>query len=132
MSTKMKAALSAVIVGLILGTPGIGTASATTSPSTAQSREGYPCQLFQFCAWDETGPYPPTLLYTRGGTIPCGLEIDLPGGVRNRFGSINNMTSGTWELKDGSRVVFVADENSYGNLPAVAQNNVDNLRFICT
>jgi hypothetical protein len=42
------------------------------------------------------------------------------------------MTSGTWEMKDGSHVVFIADENSWGNLPVQAQNNVDNLRFICT
>jgi hypothetical protein len=42
------------------------------------------------------------------------------------------MTSGTWELKDGATVVFTANESSWGNLPAQAQNNVDNMRFICT
>lgn len=127
MSRLLKGALGAVL-GVMLGMAGTGTASA----SALDDRPGYPCPEWTFCAWDETGPNPATLIYSRGGTIPCGTYFTLGEGVRNRFGSINNRTSGTWQLKDGDTVVFTANESSWGNLPAHAQNNVDNMRFICT
>ena len=130
MSRMLKGALGAALLGVVLSLAGTGTASADTS--TVQAREGYPCTLYHFCAWDENGPYPATKLIDISGTIPCGWTYDLPASVRNKFSSINNMTSGTWELKDGASVVFTANEASWGYLPPQAQNNVDNLRFICT
>ncbi|MGC7103078.1 hypothetical protein ACPZ19_51180 [Amycolatopsis lurida] len=132
MSGKVKAALGAAVIGVVLSTAGVGTASADTSASAPPDREGYPCSLYHFCGWDDTGPYPKVKILDISGTIPCGWTFNLPANVRNRLGSINNMTSGTWELKDGPNVVFTANESSYGNLPGQAQNNVDNLRFICT
>src|SRR5262245_30631622 len=132
MSRTLKGTLGAAVIGLVLGMAGVGTAVADTSAGALQARPGYPCDLFHFCAWDETGPNPAHKLIDISGTIPCGWTYDLPSTVRNKFGSINNMTSGTWELKDGAHVVFIADESSWGNLPVQAQNNVDNLRFICT
>jgi len=127
MSRLLKGALGAVI-GVMLGMAATGTASA----SALDDRPGYPCSPWHFCGWDETGPDPLTRLLEYSGTIPCGWTVDLPANVRNRLGSINNMTSGTWQLKDGPTVVFTANESSWGNLPPQAQNNVDNLRFICT
>jgi hypothetical protein len=127
MSKLLKGALGAVI-GVALGMAGTGTSSA----SALDDRPGYPCDPWTFCAWDETGPNPPTLLFTRGGTIGCGATFELAAPARNSFGSINNRTSGTWQLKDGTKVVFTATETAWGNLPPEAQNNVDNMRFICT
>ncbi|MFJ1767861.1 hypothetical protein ACIOD2_46595 [Amycolatopsis sp. NPDC088138] len=127
MSRMLNRAPRAAVIGVVLCLAGAGTASAS-----AQARDGYPCQQWHFCGWDTTGPNPTGFLVDISGTIPCGITIELPSGVRNRLGSINNMTSGTWELKDGSTVRFTANETSWGNLPAGAQNNVDNLRFICT
>ncbi len=127
MPNKRWLAVLAAVAGVALAVPTAASASVT-----AASRPGYPCQLYHFCAWDQTGPNPATLLFDISGTIPCGQLFELGAGIRNRMGSINNMTSGTWELKDGAKVVFTADENAWGNLPAAAQNNVDNMRFVCT
>ncbi|OLF10816.1 hypothetical protein BU204_30865 [Actinophytocola xanthii] len=128
----LKGALGAAAISVVLATTGAGTASADTSGNSALGREDYPCTLYHFCGWDDLGPNPTNRLIDISGAIPCGWTYDLSSGVRNRISSINNMTSGTWQLKDGATVVFTANESSYGFLPPQAQNNVDNLRFICT
>lgn len=123
MSRMLGKAAGAAVIGIVLSMSGAGTAYADPAQ--------YPCLQWHFCGWDETGPFPATMLIDQSGTISCGQKYDLVPGVRNRLGSINNKTSGYWFLYDGDTRAFIAEPGSYGNLPVSSQNNVDNMQFVC-
>lgn len=134
-SFKRAVALTVAAAGLTFGLPGSATA-ATAEPEggTRADRPGYPCRTYMFCAWDDLGPDPTRRVFAMDGAIHCGWRWNMPEGdrARNTISSINNSTTGTWVLRDGVQVVWTADENSWGRLPVAAQNNVDNVMFICT